>query len=236
MNTTERSLMRSMVSILNEASYEPILTEEQFNTRLEDLKQFEKETNFTFMNSPTCRDKIRSIVEFEYSLIDDFKRCNDIKNIIEFANQKEMLIHPNLIGEKVKITYVDGIMKTFKISNIVINFNGIGKNIPYKIDKKGVYIVEGILSLSKDLNFYVVNIVDGGNNETIFDNLKEAEKLGFDIVPYWIISVINPKKFDNNIDYIDEYANEEELHYNGIVFKFNNIEHGKNGIIYNVIK
>ena len=59
MNAIELDMMRGMVSILNEASNayyntgSPIMTDEQFDARLADLKQLEEETGFVLTNSPT---------------------------------------------------------------------------------------------------------------------------------------------------------------------------------------
>ena len=59
MNKIELDIMKGMVSILNEASEayyntgNPIMSDEQFDMRLADLKQFEEETGFVLANSPT---------------------------------------------------------------------------------------------------------------------------------------------------------------------------------------
>ena len=58
-NQIELDIMRGMVSILNEASDryyngKPlIMSDEQFDARLEDLRQLEEETGFILSNSPT---------------------------------------------------------------------------------------------------------------------------------------------------------------------------------------
>ena len=52
MNQVELDIMRGMVSLLNDASEayyntgNPIMSDEQFDMRLEDLRQFEEETGF----------------------------------------------------------------------------------------------------------------------------------------------------------------------------------------------
>lgn len=75
----------------------------------------------------------------------------------------------------------------------------------------------------------------------MFENLREAESLGFDTTPYWIMNTVNPKKLQSNIDYMYEYADEDRLSYNGVIFRYNDIEYSKslsiinnyrNGIIY----
>ena len=59
MNSIELEMMKGMVSILNDAANayyntgNPIMTDEQFDARLEDLRQLEEETGFVLANSPT---------------------------------------------------------------------------------------------------------------------------------------------------------------------------------------
>lgn len=58
MNSIEADIMKGMVSILNEAieayhNGKPIISDIQFDTRLDDLKQLEEDTGFVLENSPT---------------------------------------------------------------------------------------------------------------------------------------------------------------------------------------
>lgn len=60
MNQIELDFMKGMVSILNDAAEayykgEAIITNEQYDVRLEDLKQLEEETGVIFANSPTIK-------------------------------------------------------------------------------------------------------------------------------------------------------------------------------------
>lgn len=61
MNSIELDFMKGMVSILNEVSEvhsttgNMIITNEQYNTRLKDLRQLEEETGVIFANSPTIK-------------------------------------------------------------------------------------------------------------------------------------------------------------------------------------
>ena len=73
------------------------------------------------------------------------------------------------------------------------------------------------------------DVVEGGGN-SLNDNLNEAKELGFDIVPHWFnnsTTGLNPKNLEGNIYYIFDFAKEEGLPCDGIVFKFNDIEYGK---------
>ena len=230
MNRSELSMMQGMISILNEASKRPILSEEEYAERLMDLQQFEEETGFVYTNSPTCKDKIGSISVFDNVLRYDYRKCNNIDNIVEFANQREMLIYPNLIGNEVEIIYNDGIMANVVLSNNDINLKEV-INIPYKINKQGIFAVKGVLHNQK---FFVTNVVNGSIN-ILNKKLEQAENLGFNIIPYWI-ATINPKKLQDSIDYVFNYANEEELSCDGIVFRFNNNLYSSDRIVYEVMK
>lgn len=230
MHKAELNIMKGMVSVLNESLKRPILSGEQYEMRLADLKQFEEETNFIFTNSPTCKDNVYSVVEVKDIFKNSFERCNDVDSIIKFANKQEMLIHPNIVGARAIIIYNDGIMTDFTLDTAV-NLNDVG-NIPYKINKKGIYFIIGVLS--QNLNFYVTDIVDGGVDKLNL-NLDEASNLGFDIVPHWMATDFNPKNFQNGINYMVDYAEEEGMSCDGIVFRFNDTLYSKNGIVYEVL-
>ena len=70
------------------------------------------------------------------------------------------------------------------------------------------------------------DVIEGGGN-SLKDNLDEALFLGFDIVPHWFSTRLDPKKLEGTIVYIFDHAKEEGLPCDGIVFKFNDIEYGK---------
>lgn len=230
MNLVERNMMLGMISVLNEASKRQILTKEQYDTRLADLKQFEEETNFAFINSPTCEIEIDSMVKIQ-NISTNLKKCNDIEDIIDFANQKEMLVYPRISGVNVEVIYVDGVITELKIGNSLINLCDIN-NIPCRINKSGVYIVSGVISFNH--NLYVDNVV--ADNSTLKDGLIEAKELGFDVVPHWSATNFNYKNLQSNIDYVFEYAKENEFLCNGVTFRFNDTSYNKDGITYEVLE
>ena len=55
----------------------------------------------------------------------------------------------------------------------------------------------------------------------------EVINLGFDVVPFWCPVNLDAKKLQETLDYIFDFAEEEGLPNDGIVFKFNDIEYGK---------
>lgn len=75
--------------------------------------------------------------------------------------------------------------------------------------------------------FIAWDVIEGGNSNSFADNLSEAAKLGFSVVPYWSAINLDSKKLQNTLDYIFEFASDEGLPCDGIVFKFDDIEYGK---------
>ena len=231
MHSVERDIMVGMIRVLDEALKKSVLTKEQYQERLKELKEFEKETDFMLVNSPNCHIDLSSVVKILKPQTTDSKECNNIEDIIKFANQKDMLVYTNIDGIDMSITYVDGIIAKIEIGSALINIKNI-YNIPYKINKSGTYIVQGKVAVveSDKIKFLVHNVIkDDGVNQR--EDLLEAKNLLFDIVPNWLAINFAPKNLQNNIDYIFDYANDEELPCSGIVFKFNNTK-DKGSIVY----
>lgn len=247
MTDIERDMVRGMVSILNEAieakkSGSPIITDEQFNVRLNDLRELEDEIGFILINSPTQNNKksINTSSNYNPPTLIEYHTVNDI---IKFANNKELVASVSLNGINTSLIYKDGFLSEVKTNDTEVKkLIKQLENMPLKINKDGTYIISGkIVTIQEKLKFYAYDIIES-ENDNLFDNLHDAENLGFDVVPYWIISTINPKKFQNNVDYMYENADEDGLSYNGVVFRYNDIEYSKslsvvdnykNGVIYN---
>ena len=115
------------------------------------------------------------------------------------------------------------------------DFAEINKNNEYKNSRN---LIAGTLSSldtsvvsQRKAKFIAWDVIEGGSNNNLIDNLHEAANLGFDIVPFWFVpntvNALNPKNLQNNIDYVFEFAKEEGYPNDGIVFKFNDIEYGK---------
>ena len=276
MNSIELDMMKGMVSILNEASNAyyntgcPIMTDEQFDARLADLKQLEKETGFILANSPTQRVGAKVLTELNEvahsSPMLSLEKCHSVEELVKFANNKELVASIKLDGLTCRLTYENGLLVRAEtrgnghVGSDITEHVKQFKNVPLKINKEGTYVIDGEAIIT-DNDFSEVNkdgeyknsrnlasgtlavldtslvakrrlrllgwdVVEGGNNN-LNDNLNEAETLGFDIVPHWFTANLDPKKLEGTIVYIFDYAKEEGLPCDGIVFKFNNIEYGK---------
>ena len=277
MNPIELDIMKGMVSILNDASEayyntgNPIMSDSEFDMRLEDLRQFEEETGFILSNSPTQRVGAKVLTELDETTHShpmlSLEKCHTVEELIKFANNKELVASIKLDGLTVSITYENGILikaetrgNGYVGSDITEHIKQF-KNVPFKINKNGTYIVDGeaiitdedfaeingngefknsrnlaagtlsVLDTSlvakRKLCFMAWDIIDGGNSNKLKDNLDEAKELGFDVVPSWIATNLDPKNLQSNIDYVFDFAAEEGLPNDGIVFKFNDIEYGK---------
>lgn len=111
------------------------------------------------------------------------------------------------------------------------DFAEINKNGEYKNSRNlaagTLAVLDTSLVAKRKLSFYAWDVVEGGSSNKLKDNLNEAKSFGFDVVPSWIATNLNPKNLQDNIDYVFEFAAEEGLPNDGVVFKFNDIEYGK---------
>lgn len=172
MNKIELDIMKGMVSILNEASEayyntgNPIMTDEQFDVRLEDLRQLEEETGFVLSNSPTHNVGAKVLTELKETTHShpmlSLDKCHTIEEIINFANNRELIASVKLDGLTVSLMYNDGILVSAETrgngyvgSDITEHIKQF-KNVPFKINKEGVYIVDGEAIITDD-DFAEVN-------------------------------------------------------------------------------
>lgn len=277
MNQIERNMMLGMIDILNMASDayyngKPLLmSDAQYDERLKDLQEFEKETGVIFSNSPSINvgAKILSnLPEATHNhLMLSLEKCHTIPEIVDFSNGKKLVASIKLDGMTASLLYENGnLIKAESRGNGHVGVDITEhvkkfKNVPLKISKKETYIVDGeciitdedfaevnknkefknsrnlvsgtlnsldtTLVFERKVSFIVWDVIDGGLNNNLADNLNEAKELGFDAVPHWIANNLDPKKIQGTIDYIFDYASEEGLPNDGIVFKFDDIEYGK---------
>lgn len=279
MKPVELDIMKGLVSLLNEASDRyynsgnPIMTDAQFDARLEDLRQLEEETGFVFANSPTQNVGAKVLTELQevnhiYPML-SLEKCHTVEELIKFANNKELVASIKLDGLTCRLTYENGLLVRGEtrgngyIGSDITEHVKQFKNVPLKINKTGTYIIDGeaiitdedfaeinksgeyknsrnlaagtlsVLDTSlvakRRLRFFAWDVIEGGSN-SLNDNLDEARWFGIDVVPHWFNNTtngLNSKNLQDNIDYVFEYAKEEGLPCDGIVFKYNDIEYGK---------
>lgn len=145
---------------------------------------------------------------------------NDITEHVKQFSNIPMKINKN----NTYIVYGEAIIKDE-------DFIEINKNNEFKNSRNTISGVLNSLDTSlpsqRRAKFICWDIVEGGSNKNLYDNLNEAKELCFDVVPNWLATNLNPKNLQDNIDYVFDYAKEEGLPCDGVVFKFNDIEYGK---------
>lgn len=111
------------------------------------------------------------------------------------------------------------------------DFVDINKNNEYKNSRN---LIAGTLSSldtsvvsQRKARFIVWDVIEGGNTNSLKDNLNEAANLGFDTVPFWSVNNFKIDVLQNGIDHIFDYTSENGYPCDGVVFKFNDIEYGK---------
>ena len=233
MNETELKMMQSMVSILNEAKDKyykgcPIMSDEQYDARIEDLKQFEQDSCFILLNSPTQN---RDITKIDLNLLieerkvsnPECKEAYNVNDIIENFGEEKIVAYVELNGINAFIMYKDGVIVQIETDDIESLKQT--DNIPYKFDRMGFYGVYGKMVLvDNKLKFFVDEVIDDTDNG-IDNRFKRAKELGFDIVPNWTADNLNPKALQGAVNYIFDYVKEDGLPYDGIIFKSNDCMH-----------
>ena len=116
MNKIKLNIMRGMVSVLNEAK--SIMTDEQFAVRSNDLVTFEAETGVVLLNSPNCIADIRPIVNAAEIKNDRLKEYQDIKDVVEFSNNKDLFAYVDVDGLDMIVTYANGYINSIQIEDV----------------------------------------------------------------------------------------------------------------------
>lgn len=159
MNEIERNLMKGMVSILNEAANayyntgNPIMSDEMYDMRLEDLRQMEEETEFSFSNSPTHRVGAKVLTELNEvnhtSPMLSLDKCHNVNELLKFINNKETVASIKLDGLTCRLTYENGLLSRAETRGNGVVGSDITEhvkqflNVPMKISKVSTYILDG---------------------------------------------------------------------------------------------
>lgn len=159
MNSIERDMMIGMINILNEAAEayyntgNPIMSDEMFDMRLEDLGRFEEETGFVFSNSPTQRVGAEVLTELNevthVSPMLSLDKCHNINELLKFINNKETVASIKLDGLTCRLTYENGLLVRAETRGNGIIGSDITEhvkqflNVPMRINKDNAYILDG---------------------------------------------------------------------------------------------
>ena len=116
-------------------------------------------------------------------------------------------------------------------------FNKINDNLPvgqekYKHPRN---LVSGTITMldtnvaaNRNMRFIAWRVIKGLNEKSVFFGLKEAEKLGFEIIPMWTYTNKSSDKenLSTMLSDLQDKANELDVPYDGAVMAYDDIEYG----------
>ena len=152
--------IKKLVSELNAASdayyngKETLMTDAEFDLKLKQLSELEKENGLVLSNSPTVNvgapvlDKLEK-VKHEFKPMLSLNKCHSADEIIRFANGNELIAMVKMDGLSCRLTYEN--KKLIKaetrgdgeIGSLITEHVKQFKNIPLEIDKYGTYVIDG---------------------------------------------------------------------------------------------
>lgn len=237
MKLIEKEMIHGMTNLLNDAieAYnlgKPIIDDGQFDMRINDLRELEKETGYMLTSSPNEKGELEESV---VRLSANMDECNTIDRLIEFFNGEKLVASANPKGVNICLRYVNGSLVRMETEEAY--YFKLFKNMPSEISEKVNCVVKGkaVSTDDRKLYFYVTDMIDDSNN-SIYDSLQKAEILGFDVVPYWSANELNPKTLQSFVDFAYDYTEDDEgIPCDGIAFRYDNIDNKPlryEGIIY----
>lgn len=167
-----RNQIVDRVNELNKASEayyntgQTIMSDAEFDNKLEELKQWEKETDIVLFNSPTHNvgstvlDNIKEVTHKTPML--SLEKCHSTEEIIKFANNHNLVASVKLDGLTVRLTYRDGNLVLAEsrgngvVGSDVTEHLKQFTNVPLHINKEGTYIIDGEALIKLD-DFVEIN-------------------------------------------------------------------------------
>lgn len=132
---------------------QPIMSDYEFDIKIEELKQWEEETGIVLSNSPTHNvgatvlDNIKEVTHKTPML--SLEKCHSTEEIIKFANNHNLVASVKLDGLTVRLTYKNGNLVLAEsrgngvVGSDVTEHVKQFTNVPLHINKEGTYIIDG---------------------------------------------------------------------------------------------
>lgn len=134
-------------------SSKPIMSDAEFDNKLEELRQWEEETGIILSNSPTQNvgaTTLSSIKEVTHKTpMLSLEKCHSTEEIIKFANNHNLVASVKLDGLTVRLTYKNGNLVLAEsrgngvVGSDVTEHVKRFTNVPLHINKEGTYIIDG---------------------------------------------------------------------------------------------
>lgn len=151
--------IKARVEELNKASAayyntgQPIMSDAEFDNKLEELRRWENETGIILSNSPTHNvgamvlDNIKEVTHKTPML--SLNKCHSAEEVMKFAGNNNLVASVKLDGLSCRLIYKDGNLVRAESRGNGIVGNDITEavkqfqNIPLHINKEGTYIIDG---------------------------------------------------------------------------------------------
>lgn len=130
-----------------------IMSDYEFDQKIEELRQWEEETGIVLANSPTQNvgaitlNNIKEVTHKAPML--SLEKCHSVEEIVKFANNHNLVASVKLDGLTVRLTYEDGDLVLAESRGNGIIGSDVTEhvkqfiNVPLHINKEGTYIVDG---------------------------------------------------------------------------------------------
>lgn len=220
MNEVELKIMKGMVSILNEASEayysgRPFMSDKEFDVRLKDLQELEKETGVIFSNSPSINVGAKILTDLpevaHNHLMLSLEKVHTPQEIVDFSNGKELVASIKCDGMTASLLYEDGVLVRAEsrgnghVGNDITEHIKQFLNVPMKINKTGTYIVDGECiitdedfdSINKNNEFKNSRNLIAGTLSSLDTSVVSQRKAKF--IAWDIIEGGNSNSFTNNL-------------------------------------
>lgn len=130
-----------------------IMSDYEFDQKIEELRQWEEETGVVLANSPTQNvgaitlNNIKEVTHKTPML--SLEKCHSVEEIVKFANNHNLVASVKLDGLTTRLTYKDGDLILAESRGNGIVGSDVTEhvrqftNVPLHINKEGTYIIDG---------------------------------------------------------------------------------------------
>lgn len=139
---------------------QPIMSDAEFDNKLEELRQWEEESGIVLANSPTHNvgaivlDNIKKVTHESPML--SLAKCHSAEEVEQFAKGHTLVGSVKLDGLTCRLIYKDGELIRAEsrgngtIGSIITDHVKQFLNVPLHINKKGIYIIDGEALIKTD--------------------------------------------------------------------------------------
>lgn len=230
--------MKELIAELNNAANayynteKLIMSDAEFDSKLEDLRSLEEETNITMANSPTQKvgtkvlDSIAKVVHKTPML--SLNKCHSVEEIEKFANYRPLVASIKLDGLSCRLIYENGDLVRAESRGNGIEGNDITQavkqfqNVPLHINKAGTYVIDGealitiddFAKINKDGQFKNSRNLAAGTLSSLDTSVVKDRRLSWFA---WEV-VENDSADETNLSFYNQLAEASELGFDVVPF------------------